>query len=269
MPSHAPHTDDQLRGGARDFCGVLDQVPLAFVWESYFSRAFATSSVRPNVKGALRNAAIESSLLNIRLLNDFFAPRHYDTDIRAEDYVGYASPGQFLDQAQARELNKHIAHLTTEHAAAAAPMQWSIYYMICRAHDRAVTFIRFLRSPQAQQYRPPDMDLDSRIQTCDRIESDMRRFLNQSSQPLAVAMTSSQHVYEVRPRKNRRGVDLISDALPFGRLWYDGPNAVRNAIGYASHYSRSRSRGAVVRVYDDVGNVIETHEHPGEFKEAS
>jgi quinol monooxygenase YgiN len=30
-------------------------------------------------------------------------------------------------------------------------------------------------------------------------------------------MTSSQHVYEVRPRKDHRGVDLISDALPFGR----------------------------------------------------
>jgi hypothetical protein len=25
------------------------------------------------------------------------------------------------------------------------------------------------------------------------------------------------HVYEVRPRKDKRGVDLISDALPFGR----------------------------------------------------
>jgi hypothetical protein len=34
------------------------------------------------------------------------------------------------------------------------------------------------------------------------------------------AMTSSRHVYEIRPRKDRRGVDLISDALPFGRLWY-------------------------------------------------
>jgi hypothetical protein len=33
-------------------------------------------------------------------------------------------------------------------------------------------------------------------------------------------MTSSQHAYEVRPRKDKRGVDLISDALPFGRLWY-------------------------------------------------
>jgi hypothetical protein len=33
-------------------------------------------------------------------------------------------------------------------------------------------------------------------------------------------MISSQHVYEVRPRKGKRGFDLISDALPFGRLWY-------------------------------------------------
>jgi hypothetical protein len=30
------------------------------------------------------------------------------------------------------------------------------------------------------------------------------------------------HVYEVRPRKDRRGVDLISDAVRFGRLWYNG-----------------------------------------------
>ena len=41
-------------------------------------------------------------------------------------------------------------------------------------------------------------------------------------------------VYEVRARKDKRGVDLISDALPFGRLWYDEPDAIINAIGYAS-----------------------------------
>jgi hypothetical protein len=34
----------------------------------------------------------------------------------------------------------------------------------------------------------------------------------------AAVMTSSQHVYEVRPRKDHRGVDLVSDVLPFGRL---------------------------------------------------
>ena len=59
--------------------------------------------------------------------------------------------------------------------------------------------------------------------------------------------------------------DLISDVLPFGRLWYGDANAVANAIGYAEH--RSRSDGAVIRVYDELGNVIETHEHAGQFKE--
>jgi hypothetical protein len=39
------------------------------------------------------------------------------------------------------------------------------------------------------------------------------------------------HVYEVRPRKDKRGADLISDALPFGRLWHVEPNAIKNAIG--------------------------------------
>ena len=78
-------------------------------------------------------------------------------------------------------------------------------------------------------------------------------------------MTSSQHVYEVRPRKDKRGVDLISDALPFGRLWYGDPDGVANAIGYAEFYSRSHD--ALIRVYESAGNVIERHEHAGDFKE--
>jgi hypothetical protein len=47
-------------------------------------------------------------------------------------------------------------------------------------------------------------------------------------------------VYEIRPRGwDRRGVDLIFDALPFGKLWYADPNAISNAIGYARFYRRS------------------------------
>jgi hypothetical protein len=60
-------------------------------------------------------------------------------------------------------------------------------------------------------------------------------------------MTSSQHVYQVRPRKDKRGFDLISDVLPFGRLWYGEPNSVSNAVSYATHYSRSQD--AVICVY--------------------
>ena len=75
----------------------------------------------------------------------------------------------------------------------------------------------------------------------------------------------SAHVYEVRRRKDHRGVTLISDALPFGRLWYAEPDAISNAIGYAKLFSRSHD--AVIRVYDQACNVIETHEHANEFKE--
>ncbi len=78
-------------------------------------------------------------------------------------------------------------------------------------------------------------------------------------------MTSSQHVYEVRPRKDKRGVTLISDALPFGRLWYGEPNAISNAVGYAKFYSRLHD--AVICVFDEAGNMIETHKHAGDFKE--
>ena len=63
-----------------------------------------------------------------------------------------------------------------------------------------------------------------------------------------------------------RGFDLISDALPFGRLWYGKPDAIRNAIGCAKFYSRLHD--AVIRVYDAAGNVIETHEYVGEVKRA-
>jgi len=37
------------------------------------------------------------------------------------------------------------------------------------------------------------------------------------------------------------------------------PEAVTNKF--------SRSANAVIRVYDEAGNVIETHEHNGDFKE--
>jgi len=55
---------------------------------------------------------------------------------------------------------------------------------------------------------------------------------------------------------------LSSDALPFARLWYTKPD---DAVDYATFFSRSHH--AVIHVYDEAGNVIETHEHMGDFKD--
>ena len=59
------------------------------------------------------------------------------------------------------------------------------------------------------------------------------------------------HTYKISLCKDKRGVDLISDVLLFGRLWHDTPD---NTIDYAMHSSRSHD--AVIRVYDPAGNVI-------------
>ena len=45
--------------------------------------------------------------------------------------------------------------------------------------------------------------------------------------------------HRLKTRKDKHGVDLISDALPFGRLWYGEPHAINNAVDYAKFYSRS------------------------------
>jgi hypothetical protein len=56
-------------------------------------------------------------------------------------------------------------------------------------------------------------------------------------------------------------INLIFNALPFGRLWYGEPDAAANAVGYAKFCSRSHN--AVIRV--GAGNFIEAHEHAGEI----
>ena len=79
--------------------------------------------------------------------------------------------------------------------------------------------------------------------------------------------TTGCEAYEVRPHENGDGVDLISDRFRYGPIWYAGPDAVRRAVAYAKYRSCSRSHRAIIRVFYEAGNVLETHEHKGDFKE--
>jgi len=66
--------------------------------------------------------------------------------------------------------------------------------------------------------------------------------------------------YEVRPRKDRDGFDLISTLFRYGPIWYAGPDAIRNAIAYAKYRPHFRSQRAIIRVLDDSGAVVQMHE---------
>jgi hypothetical protein len=71
-------------------------------------------------------------------------------------------------------------------------------------------------------------------------------------------------------RKSNAAVTEAASFLSFARVYaymcaspmYGGPNAVSSAIVYFG-----RSHDAVIRVFDAAGNVIETHQHKGDFKE--
>lgn len=76
----------------------------------------------------------------------------------------------------------------------------------------------------------------------------------------SLASTAGRDLYEVRPRKDNDGFDLMSNLFRYGPIWYAGPDAVRNAIAYAKYRSHFRSQRAIIRVLDDSGAVVQMHE---------
>jgi hypothetical protein len=93
-----------------------------------------------------------------------------------------------------------------------------------------------------------------------RLAKRIARLSGDENSRMEMSSTPAQNVYEVRPRKNQDGFDLISDRLRYGPIWYAGPDAVRNAVAFANYCSRSRSRWAIIRVFNEAGKVTETHE---------
>src|SRR5678815_3011329 len=83
---------------------------------------------------------------------------------------------------------------------------------------------------------------------------------------LAQTMSTSQHLYEVRPRKDRRGIDLIGERLPLGVLWFEGPDAIEDAVNYARSFSHPHP--AIVRVLDESGTLAVTLELADDFSRA-
>jgi hypothetical protein len=76
----------------------------------------------------------------------------------------------------------------------------------------------------------------------------------------SLGLATGRDVYEIRPRKDREGVDLISHLFRYGPIWYAGPDAIRNAIAYAKYRSHFRSQRAIIRVLDDSGAIVQMHE---------
>jgi len=102
--------------------------------------------------------------------------------------------------------------------------------------------------------------MDTEYRSLGLVEARAHKLFGGATSRIEMSSSPAQDVYEIRPRKERDGFDLISDGLRRGPIWYSGPDAVRNAVAFAKYRSRSRSRWAIIRVFNEAGNVTETHE---------
>ena len=81
----------------------------------------------------------------------------------------------------------------------------------------------------------------------------IRQAFGGANNRMEMSATPAQDVYEIRPREDRDGFDLISDRLQYGPIWYAGPDAIRCAVAYAKYCSRSCSHRAIIRVMASPG----------------
>jgi hypothetical protein len=63
-------------------------------------------------KTIFSNACMESSLVSLRILNEFFKPERTKDRITASQYPHYSTPGPFLSEADVQHINDHLGHLT-------------------------------------------------------------------------------------------------------------------------------------------------------------
>src|SRR5262249_40269742 len=83
----------------------------------------------------------------------------------------------------------------------------------------------------------------------------------------SIGASAAEDVYELRLRKDRDGFDLVNDGFRNGPIWYSGPDAVRHAVLFARHRSRTRMHYATVRVLDAHGAAIQTYEPPDDLSD--
>jgi hypothetical protein len=88
----------------------------------YWSQVEAHLPLEELPKTIFRNACTESSLVSLRILNEFFKAEKTKDRITASHYPGFKSPGPFLSKNELQRLNDHLAHLTWERLDDPSPL---------------------------------------------------------------------------------------------------------------------------------------------------
>jgi hypothetical protein len=118
---------------------TIDQ---ALAWMVWRLRNKEFTALPLDQKQILENACIESGLISLRILNEFFKKEKTKGLIKASHYMGSKSPGAFLTTEEERRINDHLAHLTWERVSDPSP-PWS-EELTHRALQRCHIFLEYV-----------------------------------------------------------------------------------------------------------------------------
>src|SRR5437879_3196193 len=97
----APHRE-MLIGAVAHVRYTIDQLTAWFLWRV---RAKEFAAWPEDQQAILKNACIESGLLSLRILNEFFKKEKTKGLIKASHYMDADAPGPFLTNEEEQKLN--------------------------------------------------------------------------------------------------------------------------------------------------------------------
>lgn len=131
-------TSLQLDQALSLICKVIGQIPVFHLYEKYVSDGLSDINFSEVLKPMIRNAALDSTLVNLRCFDEFFRPGGKSDDIRAHHFQ-VVSLAPFLGNAR-QDIDKYVAHLTTIRSDIVTK-SWEIDEIVRLGLERGVEFL--------------------------------------------------------------------------------------------------------------------------------
>ena len=109
-------SEENKRRAVDLFINRLEQAFAFYFWAKYVQPMLPKHSDLKHSIEVVQNACVQSTLICIRDLDDFFATtnKRFENDLRAQDFFGYKSLGSFLTDEERNNIHWRIVHLTYE-----------------------------------------------------------------------------------------------------------------------------------------------------------
>ena len=151
----AKPANEQQKKSIHVICKIIGQIPCFIFTKEDVAHRFPTSKSEISFRAMTHNAALDSTLMNLRCFNEFFTSERQQDDICASDFPG-VSMRMFLAPDDAKAIKKYLAHITATRADIVSK-HWFGRHGPARFDSTALNF--YLRS------RPP---FRLRLKSCSR-----------------------------------------------------------------------------------------------------